>query len=33
VQWEWGDAKAAIDHWAEKFAKRMQELRGRIEAS
>jgi hypothetical protein len=33
VQWEWGDAKAAIDHWAEQFARRMQELRGRIEAS
>jgi len=25
--WEWGDAKAAMDFWAQRIATRLQELR------
>ncbi len=32
VQWQWGDAEAAIDFWAERFTERLRELHGRIGA-
>ena len=31
VVWQWGDAKAAIDVWSERFAKRVRELADRLE--
>jgi hypothetical protein len=30
VQWQWGDAKAAIDLWSERFTKRLRELHDRL---
>jgi hypothetical protein len=32
LQWQWGDAKAAIDFWADRFTERLRELHGKIEA-
>jgi hypothetical protein len=29
--WQWGDAKAAIDLWSQRFADRMVELRARAQ--
>ena len=32
VQWQWGDAKAAMDYWAERITSRLLELQGRTPA-
>jgi hypothetical protein len=33
AQWKWGDAKNAMDYWAQKMASRLMELQGRAAAS
>jgi hypothetical protein len=32
AQWKWGDAEAAMDHWAQLFTKRLQEFQARMRA-
>ena len=32
VQWQWGDAEAAMDAWAETYTARLEELRAKIKA-
>jgi Protein of unknown function (DUF3313) len=32
AQWQWGDAKSAMDYWAQKIASRLLELQGRAPA-
>ncbi|MGH7925153.1 MAG: DUF3313 domain-containing protein [Candidatus Binatus sp.] len=32
AQWQWGDAKSAMDYWAQKITNRLLELQGRVPA-
>ena len=32
AQWQWGDAEAAMDYWAELFTKRLRELQEKMQA-